>query len=234
MPRPWIPLFIATTLAASPAWAGPIDLNTWTAESYPAVSGFGAGVWNVSVDGSSVTQTVNGQPTLFYSDFAAFNTTAIGTIRVSSTGGDDDFIGFVFGFDPGDTTDGSADYLLVDWKRLTQSFDFGSPSSDPGGTALAGLAVSRVTGVPSADEFWQHTTLSAGSSSSSCRISFRSTLTGSCRSVSPASSPTGAWASTTSRRPPSPTAPSRSNRYPRPCRNRPRSPCSALASRRSA
>jgi hypothetical protein len=138
------------------ASAQPINLNTWTAESYPAVSGFGAGNWTVGGGGSSVFQSVNGQPTLFYSDFNAFGTLAKGTINVTSDG-DDDFIGFVLGFQPNDTTNSAADYLLVDWKKGTQFFDFGSPSNTPGSTALVGLAVSKVTGIPTADEFWGHT-----------------------------------------------------------------------------
>jgi hypothetical protein len=124
-------------------------------ESYPAVSGFGPGVWTVSLDGYSVFQSVNGQPTLFHSDFEIFNTEVEGTIQVQTTG-DDDFIGFALGFQPGDTTNPDADYLLVDWKQGNQWFDFGSPSCTPGSTAPRGLAVSRVSGVPTADEFWGH------------------------------------------------------------------------------
>jgi len=143
--------FIVPALSA----AAPVDLSTWTAESYPAVSGFGAGVWTVSGDGSSVFQSVNGQPTMFYSDFNAINTEVTGTINVS--GSDNDYIGFALGFSPGDSSNADADYLLLDWKRGTQSFNFGAPSDiTPGSTALAGLAVSRVTGLPTADEFWGH------------------------------------------------------------------------------
>ena len=123
-------------------------------ESYPAVAGFGAGVWTVAPGGGSVTQSVNGQPTLFYSPFNAQGSDVRG--KLSAGGGDDDYIGFALGFRPGDSVDGG-DYLLVDWKQGTQPFDFGSPSTTPGTTALAGLAVSRVTGVPTADEFWGHT-----------------------------------------------------------------------------
>lgn len=72
------------------------------------------------------------------------------------TTGDDDFIGFALGFNPGDATNSSADYLLVDWKQGNQSFNFGSPSCTPGSLAPRGLAVSRVTGIPTADEFWGH------------------------------------------------------------------------------
>jgi hypothetical protein len=133
-----------------------VDLSTWTAESYPAVSGFGAGVWTVAGDNLSVFQSVNGQPTLFYSDFAAFNTNFQGKIKVETTG-DNDFIGFALGFQPGDTSNSSADYLLVDWKQGDQSYNFGPPSCTPGSFAPRGLAVSRVFGIPTADEFWGHT-----------------------------------------------------------------------------
>ncbi len=151
--------FISGILAgAATANAAPVDLSTWTAESYPAVSGFGAGVWTVASGGGSVLQSVNGQPTIFYSDFLAQGTEVTGKIRVGSDG-DDDFVGFVLGYDPGDITSGSADYLLVDWKQGTQQFDFGVPSTSGGGTAARGLAVSRVTGIPDADEFWQHANL---------------------------------------------------------------------------
>jgi PKD repeat protein len=142
-----------TDIVASSAMS--VNLSGWAAESYAAVSGFGAGNWNVSTDGASVFQSVNGQPTLFYSDFAAFKTEVRGVIRVNTTS-DDDFIGFALGFRPGDATNGEAEYLLIDWKKSTQPFDFGSPSCTPGATANVGLAVSRVFGVPTADELWGH------------------------------------------------------------------------------
>jgi hypothetical protein len=136
--------------------AATVDLSTWTAESYPAVSGFGAGVWNVEVDGSSVYQSVNGQPTMFVSDFNAAGTDIELSLHVATPADDDDYVGFAIGFEPGDSTSASADYLLIDWKQVTQTFNFATPSTTPGSTADAGLAVSRVTGVPTADEFWGH------------------------------------------------------------------------------
>jgi hypothetical protein len=152
---------LAMPLAAGVATAQvPVDLHTWSAQSYPAVAGFGAGVWNVALDGSSVHQTVNGQPTLFASDFNAHGTEVTGRIRVNSNN-DNDYIGFALGYDVGDIGDPAADYLLVDWKQGTQFFDFGNPSTTPGSTAPTGLAVSRVTGVPTADEFWGHTNFAA-------------------------------------------------------------------------
>ncbi|HYC54440.1 MAG TPA: hypothetical protein VEL28_05840 [Candidatus Binatia bacterium] len=146
----------ALILTSRAALAAPVDLSTWTDESYASVSGFNAGVWTVSMSGDSVTQSVNGQPTVFFSDFTAIGTDIQGQIVVGNDG-DDDFMGFVLGFQPGDATNASAEYLLVDWKQATQAFDFGDPSTTPGTTANAGLAVSLVTGVPTADEFWGHT-----------------------------------------------------------------------------
>jgi uncharacterized protein (TIGR03382 family) len=144
---------IATTAAV----AAPVDLSTWTAESYPVISGYGAAVWVLGPLGQSVTETVNGQPTVFYSDFSARGTEVRGTI--TTRGGDNDFIGFALGFQPGDTSNSAADFLLVDWKQESQRVDFGTPSTTPGTTALAGLALSRVRGVPTADEFWGHVNL---------------------------------------------------------------------------
>lgn len=133
----------------------PVDLNDWTAESYPAVANFDPGVWTVNGGGFTVLQSVNGQPTLFYSNFDVFNTEVEGAITVVTTG-DDDYVGFALGYQPGDVTNPSADYLLIDWKQADQGYDFGSPSCTPGSNGYAGLAVSRVTGIPTADEFWGH------------------------------------------------------------------------------
>ncbi len=146
---------LAMALASFGAAAAAIDLRTWTAESYPAVAGFSAGKWTTAADGSSVTQSVNGQPTLFVSDFNAVGTDVRGKIRVNASS-DDDFVGFAIGYRPGDTSNAGADYLLVDWKKVDQYYNFDAPSSTPGSTALAGLAVSRVSGIPTADEFWGH------------------------------------------------------------------------------
>jgi hypothetical protein len=157
--RPMLTVTCGLLIAAGSATAAPVDLNNWTAESYPAVAGFGAGVWTVVPNGSSVTQSVNGQPTLFYSDFNAQGSKVTGTIQVGATAGDDDYIGFALGFNPGDSTNAGANYLLIDWKSVTQDFNFGAPSASPGGLAPEGLAVSRVTGIPDADEFWQHDNL---------------------------------------------------------------------------
>ncbi len=144
---------VAIVMAPSGFSQSPVNLNNWTAESYPVVQGVN-GQWNVAADGTSVIQTVNGQPTLFYSDFSAFNTEISGQINV--TGSDNDFIGFALGYQANDINNPNADYLLIDWKQSNQTFDFQAPSCTPGTTGLRGLAVSRVSGIPTADEFWGH------------------------------------------------------------------------------
>jgi len=146
-------------VGSSSVQAAPVDLGDWTAESYTSVTGFPIGSWVVAGDGSSVTQSNNGQPTFFYSDFDTFGSKFTGSM--TSGGGDDDYIGFALGFNPGDSANGAADYLLIDWKAGTQGFNFSAPSNTPGSTAYAGLAVSRVTGIPTADEFWGHVDFTA-------------------------------------------------------------------------
>jgi len=136
--------------------ASDVDLSLWTEES------FGLATWTVQEGGISVFQSQNGAPTFFYSPFDAFNTQIVGQITVE-TAGDDDFVGFALGFQSGDVTNPDADYLLIDWKQLDQTFNFGGNSS-PGGFAGKGLAVSRVTGVPDQDEFWQHADLDQNNS----------------------------------------------------------------------
>ena len=129
-------------LVAAPAMAAAVDLSTWTPQNYTA----GAGIWAVQSGNTSVLQTRNGNPTVFLSDQSALGTEIQGKIKVTTTS-DDDFIGFVLGFSPGDFSSSLADYLLIDWKQGNQS------------GAEAGLAVSRVTGVvTNADPgFWEHT-----------------------------------------------------------------------------
>ena len=122
----------------------PLDLNRWTKEGVA-----GNGNWNVEPDGLSVIQTINGNPTFFVSPDSFIDTTIRGTFKVE-TGGDDDFIGFVFGYKSPLNENGDDvyehEFLLLDWKQGNQS------------GALEGFALSRVKGritdfVPG---FWTH------------------------------------------------------------------------------
>lgn len=133
-----IGLLLAAT--AGTAQAAPTNLSTWTAE--------GPGNWVRAADNNSVNQTLNGNPTVFYSDFNGQGRSLSGTIRVNTTG-DDDFIGFVLGFDAGELAAAATDFLVIDWKQINQS--------SFGGTAKAGLAISRVTsGLQNDSGAWWH------------------------------------------------------------------------------
>jgi hypothetical protein len=119
---------LAAAMMISPANAAPVDLSSWTAQ--------GNGTWNLQAGNNSVLQTINGDPTVFFSAGNAQGQQLSGTIRVNTTS-DDDFIGFVLGFKSGDLSATTTDFILIDWKQTTQSF-FGC-------SAARGLAISRAT-----------------------------------------------------------------------------------------
>ncbi|HPF25215.1 MAG TPA: PEP-CTERM sorting domain-containing protein [Steroidobacteraceae bacterium] len=137
--------FLIAAATAATAVPIPIDLNTWSQRG-PA----GNGNWVVAADGASVLQTINGDPTFFIAPTSQINTTIRGSIRVES-GGDDDYIGFVFGFNGPAATGNDMDFVLFDWKQNNQS--------SGGFLASEGFALSRVNGtitnyIPG---FWGHT-----------------------------------------------------------------------------
>ncbi|NLY02778.1 MAG: hypothetical protein GXY83_42540, partial [Rhodopirellula sp.] len=123
----------------------PASLEGWRQEDYQT----GSGDWRVDpTTGTVVTQVYNGQPTVFYSDFPVTADPFEVTIKVTTTS-DDDFIGFVLGFEPGDFSSANADYLVIDWRQAN--------GTGGGAQGLKGLAVSRVTGRPDTQwDFWGH------------------------------------------------------------------------------
>ena len=125
-----------------------VDLSMWTVDTFPG----GTSSWNIASDNNSVLQTINGFPSVFCSDFKAFGNELAGIIAVE-TSSDDDFIGFVLGYETGDFDNLDADYLLVDWKQNNQ------------GGSRRGFAVSQITGTLGGSEFWEHLddTISTGS-----------------------------------------------------------------------
>ena len=123
------------------------SLEDWTVEEYVP----NAGRWTVAPDGRSVFQAINGNAAFFMADAPLGTAEAGVTLRVETTG-DDDFVGFALGLQPGFTTDPDAEYLLVDWKQNDQS-GYGCSGDSLG---EAGIAVSRVTGLPTFQELWSH------------------------------------------------------------------------------
>lgn len=104
------------------------------------------GNWELQSGGSQVHQTINGNPTFFYTPFDMMNVHISGEFR--STDFDDDYMGFVFSFlNPLTATD-SFDCWLFDWKQANQ------------GGAPQGMSLNRINGVvPPASynpQFWDH------------------------------------------------------------------------------
>lgn len=134
---------MAALLGFAPAaQAAPVDLSGWTA------NGGGNWVLQNAPANDGVLQTVNtSTPAVFFGPGNAQGLALSGQISVQ-TNSDDDFIGFVLGYNDGDLTNPLADYILIDWKQATQAFS--------GGVGLVGLAISRVTGALSFNDGWRH------------------------------------------------------------------------------
>lgn len=91
-----------------------IDLSGWVALQFTCVpSSGGAANWVLSDSNHTVTQTRNSDPAIYLSDFALQNTEIRGTWRVNDSG-DDDYIGFVFGYQD------RGHFYHFDWKRGNQ------------------------------------------------------------------------------------------------------------------
>lgn len=138
-----------TTALALPglASAGTVNLSGWTSDE---ASGSGAANWQVQgAEQDSVLQTNNSRPSVFYeSGSTAQGKSLAGQITVEQTYGDDDFIGFVLGFNDDELKSDFSDFWLIDWKQRDQ------------GNAKAGLSLSHVDGATVfANElnFWEHT-----------------------------------------------------------------------------
>jgi hypothetical protein len=84
-----------------------VDLRKWS-----AAGGADAGQWTVSAKGNDVFQKINGHPTVFLSDQDYAYRVFSGGIEVRDTG-DDDYIGFVFGYSPDH-------FYVFDWRRGQQ------------------------------------------------------------------------------------------------------------------
>jgi len=111
--------------------------------------------WTLSPDKLTVQQGTNSTPAVYMSTLPAVGATLVFDLTVD-TEQDDDFIGWVVGFNQGDTNNPQAEYMLFDWKQGDQV--------QGKAQGLAGLAMSRVRGVvqlpPGTDKwapFWAHT-----------------------------------------------------------------------------
>lgn len=128
---------IGLSTGAAVAAPTPIDLNTWSV----LIPG---GSWSVGGGGSFVQQTVNGSPTVFGGPDNFINKSFNGKFGGNPGSGDDDYIGFVFGYQ------NSNEFWLFDWKQREQS-----------GTTR-GFTLSYVTGGAAAIPFGNHHVSNAG------------------------------------------------------------------------
>lgn len=108
--------------------------------------------WSLSGDGRQVTQSRNSSAGVYMSTLGAVGLDITMELEVQ-TSIDDDFFGFVIGYEAGERNDPNANWLLFDWKQADQSISTGGPSCmGPRGTAL-----SRITGPLTNDQtLWCH------------------------------------------------------------------------------
>ncbi|MFD2530816.1 MBG domain-containing protein, partial [Polaribacter marinaquae] len=93
------------------------------------------GDWEYDSANEKLTQKINGSPTFYVSNDNYINKSVEGRFKVATTG-DDDFAGFVLGFESAVDDSGTENkFLLIDWKQ-------GNQTVSPEGTANAEIRLS--------------------------------------------------------------------------------------------
>ncbi len=136
-------MFYVAFICSSAAIAAPVDLSPWIADGDPAIT------WTLQPGNTSVLETGNAGSSVFHNGLNSQGFRLSGTVEVQTTG-DDDFLGFVLGYNNGDITNSAADYLLIDWKQADQTH------APFGGLASEGLAISQVNGALTNTDAWGH------------------------------------------------------------------------------
>tara|TARA_R110001583_G_scaffold7136_6_gene35499 strand:- start:5628 stop:6470 length:843 start_codon:yes stop_codon:yes gene_type:complete len=156
-------LSLLTISSASFAVSTPVDLSTWSADTYDLTGGQSAGNWVLSNSNQTVTQTVNADPSVYLNNLNQTSYSMDGSWQ--SAGGDDDFIGFVFGYQ------NDHQYYVMDWKASGQN------AGTEYGTALEGFRILKVDASSRASlvlkDFWE-----SGTSNSTVLASNLSTSNG--------------------------------------------------------
>lgn len=132
---------IEFSLGSVPTGSGDlVNLGPWTTKQYELNSQPDAS-WQKDLPNNAVTQIVNADAAILLSDFNFSNGQMDGTWRVNTTV-DDDFIGFVFGYQ------NSEHFYLFDWKKADQN--------DPLGFAERGMSVKVVNAgsTLTGNDFW--------------------------------------------------------------------------------
>lgn len=133
----------------SMAQAAALDLSSWTPLTLNFPGGQAAGNWVLEPGNTAVTQTINADPSFYLNNLNQTSYSIQGSWQVVNAGGDDDFMGFAFGYQ------NSSNFYLFDWKQGTQGFN--------GRTAAEGMAIKKYQGATgsgltdlSLEEFWEN------------------------------------------------------------------------------
>ena len=128
--------------------AAPIDLSSWSALTLDFPGGQPAGNWVLEPGNTAVEQTVNADPSFYLNNLNQTSYSIDGSWQVLTTG-DDDYMGFVFGYQ------NSSNFYLFDWKQGTQGY--------VGRTAAEGMTIKRLQGATgngladlSLEELWEN------------------------------------------------------------------------------
>ena len=128
---------------AAPAFSAPLDLSGWAEYTYDLTGGQSAGNWVVAAGNESVTQVVNADPSMYLNNLNQTSYEMDGSWQVNTTG-DDDFMGFVFGYQD------DSHFYIMDWKQGTQTAY---------GAATAGFTIKQIAADSAADltlnDFWE-------------------------------------------------------------------------------
>lgn len=139
--------FCCVSISTS-ALAIPVDLTSWSASTLDYPGGQPAGNWVLGAGNTSVTQVTNADPSFYLNNKNQTSYSIDGSWEVT-TSSDDDFMGFVFGYQ------NSSNFYLFDWKQANQNY--------AGGTATEGMTIKKMTGATgdglvdlSLGEFWEN------------------------------------------------------------------------------
>ncbi|MGE0269269.1 MAG: PEP-CTERM sorting domain-containing protein [Candidatus Omnitrophota bacterium] len=141
-----IVLSLALTVAVSTqSFADPVDLTTWSDLTLDLGGGQSAGNWVLSNGNTTVTQTINADPSFFLNNLNQTSYSIDGSWLVLPNAGDDDFMGFVFGYTGANQT------YVFDWKAVNQTLS-------PYGDALEGFSIKKIDAPDVTDlvlaDFW--------------------------------------------------------------------------------
>ena len=151
MSKPFVRLCATSllVLAAGASAADPINLTTWTPLTLSYPGGQGVGSWVLEPGNTAVQQIINADPSFYLNNVNQTQFSIDGSWQVLQNGGDDDYMGFVFGYQ------NSSKFYAFDWKQSSQGY--------VGRTAAEGMTIKKFTGATgngltdlSLEEFWEN------------------------------------------------------------------------------